>query len=160
MKIVLKTSFDETVEKDWKYIQKHNRLLIFQSYEWNFNWYKYNNFNKKLKIFIIYKENKPIAIFPFIIERFLLFRLLKWVGYDLSDYLGPVLHKNYNLQREIFIFIWKEILRLLKGEYDLIILDKLIDKKNYFENPMTQFLDCKKYDITYGINLFHTKFNL
>ena len=77
MKIVLKTSFDELVEKDWKYIQKHNSLLMFQSYEWNYNWYKYNNFKKKLRIFIIYEENKPIAIFPLIIERFLLFRLVK-----------------------------------------------------------------------------------
>ena len=59
MKIVLKTSFDELVEKDWKYIQKHNSLLIFQSYEWNYNWYKCNNFKKKLRIFIIYEENKP-----------------------------------------------------------------------------------------------------
>ena len=41
MKIVLKTSFDEIVEKDWKYIQKNNSLLIFQSYEWNYSWYKY-----------------------------------------------------------------------------------------------------------------------
>ena len=153
MKIVLKTSFDELVEKDWKYIQKHNSLLIFQSYEWNYNWYKYNNFKKKLRIFIIYEENKPIAIFPFIIERFLLFRLVKWIGYDLSDYLGPIFHNNYNFQRETFNFLWEEILRLLKGECDLIILDKLINKKDYFENPMIQFLDCKKYDITYGINL-------
>ena len=153
MKIVLKTSFDEIVEKDWKYIEKYSSSLIFQSYEWNYNWYKCNNFKKKLRIFIIYEENKPIAIFPFIIERLLLFRFVKWIGHDLSDYLGPIFHKNYNFQRENFNFLWEEILRLLNGECDLIILDKLINKKDYFENPMIQFLDCKKYDITYGINL-------
>ena len=153
MKIVLKKSFDEIVEKDWKYIQKYSSLLIFQSYEWNYSWYKYNNFKKNLRIFLIYEEDKPIAIFPFIIERFLLFKFVKWIGYDLSDYLGPIFNKNYNFQKENFNFIWKEILELLKGESDLIILDKLIDKKNYFENPMVKFLDCKKHDITYGINL-------
>ena len=48
MKIVLKTSFNEIVEKDWKYIEKYSSSLIFQSYEWNYNWYKCNNFKKKL----------------------------------------------------------------------------------------------------------------
>ena len=157
MKIVLKTSFDETIEKDWKYIEKYSSLLIFQSYEWNYNWCKCNKLNKKLRIVTVYEQDRPIAIFPFLIESFFIFRFVKWIGYDLSDYLGPIFHKENNLKKENFLFLWAEILKLLKKECDLIILDKLINEKNYFENPMIQFLECKKYDVTYGINLINWK---
>ena len=50
--------------------------------------------------------------------------------------------------------LWKNILDQLKNETDLILLDKLINKKVlHFLNPLTEYLYCQKYDTTYGINL-------
>ena len=64
MQVVIKREFDGDLERDWYHLENNNDLIIFQTFKWNKNWTKLNNV-KKILIFVVYKDSKPIAIFPF-----------------------------------------------------------------------------------------------
>ena len=80
-------------------------------------------------------------------------KIIQWIGFDTSDYLGPIIDANFKPTQVEFNNLWKNILDQLKNETDLILLDKLINKSFTFLNPLTEYLYCQKYDTTYGINL-------
>ncbi len=153
MQVILKKEFDKVLEKDWKQLEKKNNFIIFQTYKWNKEWSKFNNIEYKLLIFVVYSDNNPIAIFPFCKQKKFFFNILKWIGHDISDYLGPVVDKNYLREKNSFEIIWKEILLKTKLECDLIYLDKQTSHKTLFHNPIANFLNCMKYKVNYGINL-------
>ncbi len=158
MKVILKREFDETLERDWKLLEKKNNLIIFQTYDWNKNWIEFNNSEFKIMTFVVYSESKPIAIFPFYKKKKFFFNILKWIGNDISDYLGPIVDKDYLVEKKIFDKIWDEITLKTKFECDLIYLNKQSSHKTLFYNPITNFLNCVKYNSNYGINLL--KWNL
>lgn len=152
MQVVLKRVFDEDLEKDWCHLENNNDLIIFQTFKWNKNWIKFNNIKSTL-IFVVYADNKPVAIFPFYKQKKFFFKILKWVGNDISDYLGPIIDNNFLRERESFDLIWKKILLKIKIECDLIYLDKQTNNKNLFYNPIVSFLNCEIYSMNYGIDL-------
>jgi len=152
MQIVLKREFDEDLERDWYHLENNNDLIIFQTFKWNKNWIKFNNIKNTL-IFVVYTDSKPIAIFPFYKQKKFFFEILKWVGNDISDYLGPIVDSNFLRERESFDLIWKKILLKTKLECDLIYLDKQTSNKSLFYNPISIFLNCEIYSTNYGIDL-------
>ena len=152
MQVDIKREFDEDLERDWYHLENKNDLIIFQTFKWNKKWIKLNNV-KNILIFVVYNDSKPIAIFPFYKQKKIFFEILKWVGNDISDYLGPIIDKNYLREKDGFDLIWKKILIKTKLECDLIYLEKQTSNKSLFYNPITNFLDCKIYGINYGINL-------
>ena len=153
MHVVLKREFDEDLERDWHYLENNNDLIIFQTFKWNKNWVEFNNIKNTL-IFVVYDNRNPIAIFPFYKQKRFFLEILKWVGNDISDYLGPILDNSSLRDKNSFDLIWKKILSKTKLECDLIYLDKLTNNKSLFFNPITSFSDCEIYNINYGINLF------
>ena len=51
-----------------------------------------------------------MAIFPFYKEKKFFFEILKWIGNDISDYLGPVVDNNSLREKKSFDLIWDQIL--------------------------------------------------
>lgn len=152
MEIKLKKNFDSEVYEAWSDIEKQNDLLIFQKYKWNHEWSIRNNYKNNFRIIIVYIKNEPALIFPFFIKKFFFLKIISWIGDDLSDYLSPVVNKKLEINSKIFNEIWKKVLIILKVEADLILLNKQVKDMNYMHNPMTEYLYCKSYDFTYGIN--------
>ena len=152
MQIILKRELDENLKRDWHHLENKNDLIIFQTLKWNKKWIKFNNI-KNILIFVVYADEKPVAIFPFYKEKKFFFEILKWIGNDISDYLGPVVDNNSLREKKSFDLIWDQILLKIKPECDLIYLDKQANDESLFYNPITNFLKCKKYNTNYGINL-------
>ena len=149
MKIILKRDIDSIVKKDWKFLEKKNNLILFQTLKWNENWLKFNKTKNSIFIFIIYKNNKPFSIFPFYLQKKFSFRIIKWFGFDISDYLGPIFDNSYEVKHKEIIEIWNNISSSLKPECDLIYLDKQTDEKSIINNPLCNYLNL----ITYKQNL-------
>ena len=131
MKIILKKKIDELLRKDWIFLEKNNNPLIYQTLIWNESWLNENDKNKEVLIFVAYDNENPVIIFPFCIVQKFNFRILRWIGYDMSDYLGPLISDEYKLKRIDFENIWQEIFNSIKKKCDLILLDKQINK-NFF----------------------------
>ena len=153
MKIILKTEIDENLKKIWRDLETKNKPMIFQTLKWNLAWIEINNLTRNIKIFIVNIDNEPVAIFPFYEKKTFNSKIIRWIGFDTSDYLGPILDLNFKPTKIEFKNLWNNIISQLKNEADLILLDKLINKSFTFFNPFVEYFYCKKYDETYGINL-------
>ena len=152
MKIILKEEVDEFLKKDWKILEDRNNFLIFQSLNWNLKWLEKNKKEKDIKIFITYENDQPILIFPFCIVKKFGFKIIKWIGHDISDYLGPLVDSQYRDEKVKFNQIWNDIFKIVKSKCDLIYLEKQISHDIFFYNFLIKNLKCKKYDETYGVN--------
>jgi len=106
MKIILKKKFDQTVQKAWNSLEKKNNFVIFQTLNWNKSWLKINSSNNSIFIFIVYKDEKVVALFPFYLQKKFFFKIIKWIGYDVSDYLGPLIDKDYVVTQNEFNDVW------------------------------------------------------
>jgi len=153
MKIILKREVDELLKKDWKFLEENNNILIFQKLSWNLSWLKENDRYEEISIIIVYEDEKPIIIFPFCIIKKFNFKILRWVGYDISDYLGPLVNADYKIEKKIFDNIWTEILKLINNECDLIFLDKQVNESFFSNNPIIKNLNCKNYQQIYRTDL-------
>ncbi len=154
MKIILKKEIDEFLKKDWKFLEKKNNSLIFQKLSWHLSWLSENERYKDLSIIIVYNNDEPIIIFPFCVVKKLNFKILRWIGYDISDYLGPIVNNEKIIEKKDFQIIWAEILELIKNECDLLFLDKQINENFFPNNPIVNNLHCKKTKQTYRTDLF------
>ena len=111
-------------------IRKKNNSLIFQKLSWNLSWLSENEKYKIFSIIIVYNNDKP-KIFPFCIVKKFNFKILRWIGYDISDYLGPLVDNEQIIEKKDFEIIWDKIFELVKNECDLVLLDKQVDE-NFF----------------------------
>ena len=153
MRIILKKQIDRSLEEDWEYLEKNNNLLIFQTLKWNQGWIKQNNSKNSILIFVVYKDDKVIAIFPFCLEKKMAFKIIKWIGYDTSDYLSPIIDKDNLTNENDFQKIWQEIIINLKKIGDILYLDKQTDNNNNLFNPILKHLNCQTYSYNQLIKL-------
>ena len=77
-------SFNDKCYKDWKEISLNGNYSFFQT----FDYLKIISSKKsnELKIISIYYEGKIIAYFPLEIKNIYFFKILQWVGTEISDY--------------------------------------------------------------------------
>ena len=153
MHFELKKNFDNEILELWKDLEKKNKFLIFQSLKWNLNWCKFSNNVDNVRLFVLYKNNYAVGIFPMFIEKKNFIKTLRWIGYDTSDYLSPIIDKSIKLDKRDFLVLWNKIIASIKKDCDLIVLNKQIKNNEYFYNPITEFLKCKKTNNTFGFKL-------
>ena len=153
MKIILKKIIDEKLEKDWIFLEKNNNFLIYQSYQWNLSWLKENINYYDLLIICVYDDENLVIIFPLCIIKKFKFKVLRWIGYDISDYLGPIISNKHKIEKEKFNDIWISILKLIENQCDLIFLDKQVNENFFPNNLIVKNLECKKYDENFRTNL-------
>ncbi len=106
-------SFDSELEKIWKNIEINNDN-IFETFDWHKSWYEnIGKLNSKILIILIektVKNEKKTIIFPLIIKKYFVFRVLEWSGYPFSDLNSPIINKGIILDDiEYFIKTLKKI---------------------------------------------------
>ena len=110
----------------WQTLERESCSYCFQSYEWFENWvnnYRTGNKNYSLCVIIVSHQSKILCILPFEIEKKSSLKILKWAGGAQADYCSPVLNKDFNLDKKIFIYLWKKIIKSIPS-IDLIYLKK------------------------------------
>ena len=153
MKIILKKEIDEFLKKDWKFLEKKNNSLIFQKLSWHLSWLSENDKYEDLSIIIVYNNDEPIIIFPFCVVKKFNFKILRWIGYDISDYLGPLVDNEKIIEKKDFKIIWDKIFKLIKNECDLLLLDKQVNEYFFPYNLIIKNLQCKKNKQIYRTDL-------
>lgn len=134
---------------------------IFQSFEWNFNWWKNYSQCKNLFIICVFDKTRLIGIVPLYIEykhviNNFKVRLAKFIGNNSSDYLDFIICKGSEKKvMETFInFVDKND----------VIWDYISLKDIPSESPVASYLSAKKVGhnllISNGISSFYPKVKL
>lgn len=145
-------SFDEKCYKDWKEISSTGNYTFFQS----FDYLKIISSQKsnKLRIVSIYNKNKIIAYFPLEIKSFYFFKVLQWIGTEISDFCNPIIANEFyeNLQDKSFNKLWNDILNDI-GQFDLIYFNNQLSEINNLPNPFTKFFNSIQFSKIYQIKI-------
>lgn len=144
--IKLFSQLDENLKRIWSEIEKDSHHTCFNSLVWTENYVStYKEFRKdsKLKIFIIFFQNKPVCIFPFEIIRRFKINILQWLCDLKADFNAPLQKKNFSFDKESFKNIWNEIL-VMMPEVDIVYLKKQINFLDTLNNPFINFLKNSK----------------
>tara|TARA_B100001123_G_C15299050_1_gene1020348 strand:+ start:624 stop:1742 length:1119 start_codon:yes stop_codon:yes gene_type:complete len=145
---------DGQLKKYWQELEINSFCYCYQSYDWFENWVNnFRNFEKDITCIVVVSYNKKILfILPLeIIKKFNL-RILQWIGGKHSDYLAPILSKNFDLAKEDFADLWKNI-KLKLPHFDLIYLIKQPKTIDKLDNPFVLFLNNYVNSNTYNIIL-------
>ena len=150
--LIVYTRYEEELELKWKILENSNDFYIFQRYSWNKYWSDIFSEIYSIHIHVLQRNDVPVAIFPFCINKKGIVRILQFIGGDQSDYLTPVLPNKFNLSLDTF----KLILIPLKDKYDLILFEKIPDYIKNIKNSFVNCLNAELSDYSFGINLPET----
>ena len=149
------SELDSELKEDWQNFEANSHNYCFQSYDWFENWirnFHNNDKNNSICIVKITVESKILCIFPLEIERKKNLKILKWVGSKHSDYMSPLLSKDFNLNKIEFINLWKKIIELIP-KIDLVYFNKQPEYIGKIKNPFVSYFKNHKDSITYHISL-------
>lgn len=146
-------SLNKSLEEAWKSFENDSENYCFQSYDWLESWiknYRDNSSNFLLCITTVLYQNKIICIFPLEIQKKFKLKILKWIGDKQSDYCSPLLRKDFNFDKEIFIDLYKKIFKEIQN-VDIVYLEKQPQYINRVKNPFVglsgNYFDSKTYNI-------------
>ena len=151
--IKIHNSFSEDLQRIWTGLSKKAEIDIFQSYYWNYNWYKKigKKNNLLLHILQVTSENETFAIYPFCIYQNYNVKILTFLGGSESDYHAPIILEN---SQQLLRSTSKNFSNKLPN-YDLIHFKKIperllwsIDIIDYKYDPIV-----KNYDNSYFIKI-------
>lgn len=156
------------ISEAWRNIYRENKELSpYQSYEWNRGLIEYGIYKGKLNFIVLYKNNKPVIIAPFIRKNRIFYSELTFIGEKThSDYLDFVYDKN--LEFEDFKYFITEILNhnkviklseINEKSLTLEFLNRLELLKSWYKQICVKIpicLDEKEYFNTLSSNTRHT----
>jgi CelD/BcsL family acetyltransferase involved in cellulose biosynthesis len=107
MNISIISSFSDflDLQDEWdKIVMNCSDSTPFQSFTWNFNWWKYLRGKKKLSILICKEGEEVKGIFPMWLRRLTEdIKILEFIGTRGTDYLGPLVpYRNYLVYEAVF----------------------------------------------------------
>ena len=149
LEVISFTEFTDDLEKLWHEIEINSLHYIFQRYSWNAYWFQIFKELYNVHIVLVRSNSKPIAIFPFCINRKGKIKFLQFIGTGQSDYLSPLIDKNFS----ITIKIWKMVLSQVEGLFDVIRLSKIPAQIKGVENQFVNLIGAKMSGLSFGINL-------
>jgi CelD/BcsL family acetyltransferase involved in cellulose biosynthesis len=79
------------------------------------------------------EQDKPVALFPFVYQKSYLFRIIKFIAQDTSDYCTPLYCQKTFYKPDQLISIFDQICKVLPF-YDLIDLGKIPSKLKNVDN--------------------------
>tara|TARA_B110000003_G_C16629518_1_gene526104 strand:+ start:306 stop:1433 length:1128 start_codon:yes stop_codon:yes gene_type:complete len=159
IKILEYNAFNSSLESYWNKIANFSNHSCFQSYDWCFNWYINVGINRDidLKIIVVIENDRPIMLLPFVIEKSLFLKKLKFISYDLADYTNIIYLDTLSQKKISSVFDF--CIGSING-FDILIFDKvpsLINlKKNLFINSFIK----KKRGVSYQMLLPNNKDDL
>lgn len=155
LQINIYNSFSPQLEKLWHEFEIEAAWSPFQTYGWLSHWQ--NTVGGPLhkiipQIAVLKKDNLIIAILPTGICKKMGIRVLEWLGGIHTDYMGPLLYKDYYLHINDFQTVWKEILKLM-NPVDVIHLRRQPKMIGSIENPFVTVFKVTHTDNAYKSNL-------
>lgn len=150
-------NINEHLILEWKKLEENSNCNVFQTIDWVSNWYEYigKNYAKELFIVFIFSNKTLIGIFPLCIKKSLFLNILLWTGYPFNDLAFPLISKEINFNKNIFINIFKEIIDKSKTRIDLVYFKNQVENNKGSEllNPLTGFFKKKSIqDLNYYID--------
>ena len=94
-------------------------------------------------VVVVFHEDKILFILPLEITTKYNIKILQWLGGNHSDYFSPIISKDFDLSKEKFIKLWKQIKNSLP-EFDIILFNKQPLEVVVKKNPFVQFLSNHK----------------
>ena len=91
--------FFDKIFLDWETLKEEfQEITVFQDFNWIKSWWVYKSKQSKVIPYIVEvkEEDKTIGIILLYISKKFIFRVLKPMGSDLSDYCLPILSKKYS----------------------------------------------------------------
>jgi CelD/BcsL family acetyltransferase involved in cellulose biosynthesis len=151
MKIKVYSEFNDRLENIWKKFEKDATMTPFQSWVWLSNWYKtvgHPLLSVTPQVVHIYNHEETIAIIPFSIRKKFGAKLLEWMGGINTDYMGPLLHSEFE-NKDGINDLWSKIRNKL-NKYDALHLQKQVESTKTFlyqigfEDKINQYLKAYK----------------
>ncbi|MBD3107670.1 GNAT family N-acetyltransferase [Bacillus sp. AGMB 02131] len=133
----------DKILNNWSELNKdYHDITIFQDVNWLKSWWEYKTKQRTIIPYIleIKQSNEIVGVFPLYIHVITLagvnFRILKPVGSELSDYLVPILSKNYSAEEALNLVFAKIMKDKTNWDYfdwgnipEYSCFDKFLNKK-------------------------------
>ena len=141
LKYITHSNF-ESCEAEWRAFEGESLSTPFQSLGWLKCWwqsYLASHQNPKLELCLIfvYDADALVMILPMVGEHHQFARRLSWLCWELSDYNGPVIDRDFLCTLEVSKIdqIWEDVLSLIPG-IDLLYLAKQPKELGGVSNPL------------------------
>jgi CelD/BcsL family acetyltransferase involved in cellulose biosynthesis len=153
MEIKVYQSFDE-VRDLWLSFQREAFLYPFQTYEWLSTWFKIAGVKQNIKPYLLVvkagrDQNEIAMILPLGIEKNGFARRLLWLGGKVTNYLGPVVSKDYPKFRIDITELYAELFKVLP-KFDMIYFKKQPEMIGNIPNPMITD-ESRHYENSYAV---------
>jgi CelD/BcsL family acetyltransferase involved in cellulose biosynthesis len=145
--ITIFDSFD-AAKSVWMEFEHEADCYAFQSFNWLSNWHLKLGSEPQVQVFIVYVEypaGRPLMLLPLGIQKRGIASCLVWLGGVISDYLGPLISKDYSrtFNASRFEILWKDIQSELP-HFDAVLLEKQPESIAGQHNPFL-FLHCEPH---------------
>jgi len=152
IKIKIFYELSEELKDKWLNFEKDSSFHFFQKYKFIEN-FLYEQKRNCIFIILTFKD-RTVAILPFEIKEIFGLKVLQWLGTKEFDYCGPLIgnFQEEGIAKTLFRDVWKKIF-LKYVKIDLILLDKQLEKINYFKNPFVDNLNNVLASKIYSIKL-------
>lgn len=156
MKIEIYKAFSSELEHQWRDFERKSIWSPFQAFGWLSLWYDVVGkplHNIEPQIFVIKENEIVIAIFPTSIRRKAGISIMEWMGGIHADYMGPLLHDEFNCYVPDFNNLWQEIMKLMKP-VDIIHMRRQPVTINNVKNPFILYFDVVHNESAFMVDLF------
>lgn len=140
----VETSEDiEAIASLWRDLQTEcHALTPFQTWEWNVAWWRQFRGQQRLRLLLFYQNSLLVGIAPLMIGSYLgmPLRCLRWIGTGHSDYLGPLIRRDFE---QAVAYRLQQYLAEMRG-WDFADLQHL-----RFDTPLTTGLPTEGSEESY-----------
>ena len=138
MKVDIYTEFNEDLKNIWTNFEKTVGMTPFQSFTWLNNWQQTVGsqlLDVQPQVVHLQDDGQTLAILPLCIRRKFGITILEWLGGKNTDYMGPLVIKNYPS-----ILSNKKIKHLLGWNQGTSLESGLEKTKVYYENCLGKYI--------------------
>jgi len=113
------------LEKEWNDLCDRSDHFYFQTFSWMKQWWRFNSKTRQIQLNILvgWNKDKPVLIWPLVIEKKKRGTRLEWMGADLNDYCDVIMDNTVESPFNWMAGAWDIIEKTPK--IDLIRLDRL-----------------------------------
>lgn len=133
------------IEPDWRQFENRAAMTVFQTYDWLAAWQRHvgSRFGARPAIVVGRDARQQIVfIVPLAVRRRFIWKILTWLGYDLSDYNAPLIDPAFAAAQPPgwFAALWPDILRQIRRTtgIDLVDFRKMPQTIANLVNPFSQ----------------------
>ncbi len=146
---------NDDLKRDWSEIEQNSNYNPYLNLQSIINWYE--NFGKSsiysLSIAVYYINNKPKLILPMGIKRKFGFYICIWLCEPFNDFNEPIVHKDFEINRNLFTSIFDEFINYNKYKIDLCFLKNQKLKYIKTQNPFILYFKNYYQNSNYKIKL-------